>query len=55
VETVGDNVRELRGSLPGPKDTPYDGGMFIVDIQLSEQYPFVPPKMRFMTKVWYIS
>eukprot|EP00210_Caulerpa_lentillifera_P003303 g3154.t1 len=53
VETIGDNVRELRGSVPGPKDTPYDGGIFIIDIKLSEQYPFVPPKMRFMTKVWY--
>ena len=37
----------------GPKDTPYDGGIFYVDIELDDQYPFVPPKMRFVTKVWH--
>lgn len=24
-----------------------------VDIQLEDQYPFVPPKMRFITRVWH--
>ncbi len=37
----------------GPKDTPYDGGVFKVDIQLDDQYPFVPPKMKFTTRVWH--
>lgn len=37
----------------GPKDTPYDSGVFYVDIELDDQYPFVPPKMRFITKVWH--
>lgn len=27
--------------------------MFYVDIQLTDAYPFEPPKMRFMTKVWH--
>ena len=87
----------------GPKDTPYEGGFFVVDIELGtfatrkarffspslgksgdaakilktltlaplfffpplfdppppspsppdDQYPFVPPKMKFVTKVWH--
>jgi len=37
----------------GPKDTPYEGGIFYVDIELDNQYPFLPPKMRFITKVWH--
>jgi len=53
VEVVGDNFRELRGSVPGPVDTPYEGGLFIVDIKLGVQYPFVPPRMKFITKVWH--
>lgn len=53
VEVMGGNLQKLRGSVPGPKDTPYDGGLFIVDIDLDNQYPFVPPKMRFLTKVWH--
>ncbi|GBF88649.1 ubiquitin-conjugating enzyme E2 [Raphidocelis subcapitata] len=53
VEVVNDNLQRLIGSVPGPKDTPYDGGLFKVDIQLDEQYPFAPPKMRFTTRVWH--
>lgn len=50
---VADNLQHLIGSVPGPKDTPYEGGLFRVDIQLDAQYPFAPPKMRFMTRVWH--
>lgn len=34
----------------GPRDTPFDGGVFYVNIELDDHYPFVPPKMRFITK-----
>jgi len=27
--------------------------IFIVDIQIPKNYPFVPPKMRFDTRVWH--
>ncbi len=47
------SMQYLLGCLPGPKDTPYDGGIYYVDIELDDQYPFVPPKMRFITKVWH--
>jgi ubiquitin-conjugating enzyme (huntingtin interacting protein 2) len=47
------SMRRLRGTLAGPRDTPYDGGVFRVDIELDEQYPFVPPRMRFATRVWH--
>jgi hypothetical protein len=53
ADIVGDNLQHLIGSVPGPKDTPYEGGLFRVDIQLDAQYPFAPPKMRFMTRVWH--
>lgn len=53
VDLVGDSLQHLVGSVPGPKDTPYDGGVFKVDIVLEDQYPFVPPKMKFITRVWH--
>jgi ubiquitin-conjugating enzyme (huntingtin interacting protein 2) len=37
----------------GPAASPYEGGTFLVDIQLPGAYPFEPPKMRFITKVWH--
>lgn len=36
--------------LNGPADTPYAGGIFKVDIVIPSDYPFSPPKMRFITK-----
>eukprot|EP01138_Halocafeteria_seosinensis_P005449 gb/GECG01005570.1/.p1 GENE.gb/GECG01005570.1/~~gb/GECG01005570.1/.p1 ORF type:complete len:221 (+),score=32.57 gb/GECG01005570.1/:1-663(+) len=48
----GDDTK-LRGFLIGPKDTPYEDGEFTVDIQIPEDYPFKPPKMKFETYVWH--
>lgn len=53
IELLGNSVQKLIGRLQGPRDTPFDGGIFYVNIELDDQYPFVPPKMRFITKVWH--
>lgn len=37
-------------TLKGPSDTPYEGGIFEVDIIIPNEYPFTPPKMKFITK-----
>ena len=36
--------------IKGPSDTPYAGGVFEVDIKIPADYPFSPPKMKFITK-----
>ncbi|KAJ1560983.1 hypothetical protein HK096_006432 [Nowakowskiella sp. JEL0078] len=43
----------LKGSFPGPIDTPYQGGIFIVDIKIPKDYPFKPPLMKFDTKIFH--
>ena len=43
----------LIGTIRGPEGTPYEGGSFQVDIELSIHYPFAPPKMKFITKVYH--
>ena len=35
------------------KDTPYEGGIFYVDIKIPDEYPFKPPIMKFETKIWH--
>lgn len=47
------NPNHLVGTLRGPDDTPYAGGIFQVDIVIPPDYPFNPPKMKFITKMWH--
>ncbi|XP_074561756.1 ubiquitin-conjugating enzyme E2 27-like [Curcuma longa] len=49
----GTDLSHLRGTISGPVDTPYEGGNFVIDIRLTSGYPFEPPKMQFITKVWH--
>eukprot|EP00808_Paulinella_micropora_P012544 g65135.t1 len=53
VTLVGDSMTHWKGTITGPTNTPYEGGVFVVDIQIPKNYPFEPPKMRFDTKVWH--
>lgn len=44
---------ELRGEIRGPPDTPYADATFILDIIIPDTYPFNPPKVKFVTKIWH--
>lgn len=48
-----DNLNHLTGTFIGPPDTPYEGGRFVVDIKIPNEYPFKPPIMKFDTKVYH--
>mmetsp|Transcript_24195 Transcript_24195/g.40066 ORF Transcript_24195/g.40066 Transcript_24195/m.40066 type:complete len:196 (-) Transcript_24195:1117-1704(-) len=48
-----DNPRTLKGTIKGPEGTPYEGGVFQINISIPKQYPFEPPKMKFHTKIWH--
>ena len=45
--------RHLVGTITGPEGTAYEGGVFDVDILIPTEYPFEPPKMKFITKIWH--
>ncbi|CAF1368231.1 unnamed protein product [Didymodactylos carnosus] len=53
VSPVDGDLYHWKGILFGPKDTPYEGGMFKVDIQMDETFPFKPPAIRFETKIYH--
>eukprot|EP00850_Spirogloea_muscicola_P011415 SM000071S21039 [mRNA] locus=s71:64754:66222:+ [translate_table: standard] len=53
VAVDGGDLTRMCGTIAGPEGTPYEGGVFNIDIQLPSAYPFEPPKMRFVTKVWH--
>lgn len=53
VPVAAGDIRHLKGTIPGPQGTPYEGGIFEIDIVLPKQYPFEPPKMKYLTKIWH--
>lgn len=53
ITLVEENINHLIGTIDGPVDTPYEGGKFKLDIILLDQYPFEPPKVKFITPVWH--
>ena len=37
----------------GPKDTPYEGGVWNVKVHVHESYPYRPPTIRFINTVYH--
>lgn len=47
------DLTHLQGTVVGPPDTPFEGGTYLLDINIPETYPFNPPKVKFVTKIWH--
>lgn len=49
----GTSDLSLTGVISGPSDSVYQGGIFKLHIVIPSSYPFEPPKIKFLTKVWH--
>lgn len=57
IYTVGpisdDNIFVWHAILKGPIGTPYEGGTYKIEILFPTDYPFKPPKAKFVTKIFH--
>jgi len=47
------NIMHWVGMIIGPESSPYNGGIFNLDIQFSSEYPFKPPRIIFTTPIYH--
>ena len=50
---LNDNLFEWEGVILGPTETPYEGGIFKVNIHIPINYPFNPPVFIFKTRIYH--
>jgi ubiquitin-conjugating enzyme E2 D len=50
---INDNLFEWEAVLLGPTETPYEGGVFILNIHIPKDYPMKPPNILFKTKIYH--
>ena len=55
IKMVGDNLFHWDVELYGPDDSLYEGYKFKLDIVLPNDYPFAPPRIKFITPIQHVN
>eukprot|EP01083_Nonionella_stella_P150948 481663_1 len=52
-EPINNNLFEMNGFVVGPPGSPYASGVYAVTIKNPSDYPFKPPKIKMITKIYH--
>ena len=51
IKSVSEDYSHWEVYIPGPRNTPFEGGFFLVAIDIGDDYPEKPPKCKFITPI----
>lgn len=53
VTLVNDNMQEFYVRFKGPKETPFDGGLWKIHVEVPDQYPYKSPSIGFVNRIFH--
>jgi ubiquitin-conjugating enzyme E2 T len=47
------DITKIQAQITGPEGSPFEGGIFLLTVNITGRYPFEPPRCRFLTPLYH--
>ena len=51
----GPDILNWKIKINGPDGSPYEGGKFLLNVDFPKDYPYIPPRINFITKIYHLN